>query len=164
MSQLSHQQDPDRAFEGMEADGSSVKERISTKAAVIIPFGRLVVADDAQDSPPTVVLPTTTGEITDGHAMGISVADVSHQEGPTLGVNEYAVNDDVPALRRGRINVISETVIAAVGAQAFVRFNAGDLGAFRGDVAAGDAVALPGARFMKLTTGVNQLTVVEFFA
>ncbi len=164
MSQLSHTQDPARAFEGMEADGSTVKERISTLAAEIIPFGRLVVADDAQDSPPTVVLPSTTGEITDGHAMGVSVADVSHQEGPTLGVNQYAVEDTVPALRRGRINVISEDVVAAIGTPAFVRFAAGNLGAFRTDAAGGDAVALPGARFMKITSGVNELTVLEYFA
>ena len=164
MSQTAHTQDPAEAFEGMEADNSAVKERISGQADVIIPFGRFVSADGTQDSPHTVELPDATAKVTDGRGLGIAVADVSHQEGPTLGVNQYAVNDAVPVLRRGRIHVISEDVIAVVGAQAFVRFNAGNLGAFRGDVAGGDAVALPGARFLTVTTAINQLAVLEFFA
>lgn len=165
MSQLAHTQDPAEAFEGMEADNSAVKERLSGQAAVIIPFGRLVVADDVQDSPHTVVLPTATGQVTDGHALGVSVGDVSKQEGPTLGVNQYAVDDAVPVLRRGRIHVITEDAVTVVGTPAFVRFAAGtfpNLGAFRTDADTATAVALPGARFMTLA-GIGELSILEFF-
>ncbi|KKN75980.1 hypothetical protein LCGC14_0375370 [marine sediment metagenome] len=165
MSQLTHTQDPAEAIEGMEADNSAVKERISGLAIEVIPFGRFVTADDGQDSPVSVVLPSTTGEITDGHGMGIAVADVSHQEGPTLGVNQYAINDAVSILRRGRIHVIVEDAVTAIGTPAFVRFSADtfpDLGAFRTDVDTASAVALPGARFMTLA-GAGELCVLEFF-
>lgn len=165
MSQTAHTQDPAEAFEGMEADNSPVKERLSGQATEIIPFGRFVSADDVQDSPHTVVLPSTSGEITDGHGLGVAVADVSHQEGPTLGVNQYAIGEAVPVLRRGRIHVIVEDAVTAVGTPAFVRFASGataNLGAFRTDADTATAVAFPGARFMTLA-GIGELSILELF-
>lgn len=160
MSQLAHTQDPAVALEGMEADCSFAKERISALAAVAVNFGHGVVADDTGDAPFTAVLPTTTGEITDGHWLGVAVSDVSI-EATTAG--GYAVNDTMPVLRKGRVWVITEDAVTAIGTPAFCRFAAGSfavLGAFRTDADTATAVAVPGARFMSLA-GIGELVVLE---
>jgi len=164
MSQTAHTQDPAVAIEGMEADTSLAKERVSALAVEAIPFGHAVAVDGTAENPYTVVLPSTTGEVTDGSMLGVAVADVSIESDGGVG-SGYPIDDAVPVLRKGRVWVIAEDAVPAVGTPAFVRFAAGGggsvLGAFRTDADTASAVAWPGARFMTTTGGVNELAILE---
>jgi hypothetical protein len=164
MSQTAHTQDPAVALEGMEADTSLAKERISGLATVAIPFGHFVSAEGSAENPYAVELPDATAKVTDGRGLGVAVSDVSVESDGGAG-NGYEIDDAVPILRRGRVWVISEDAVAAVGTPAFVRFAAGGggsvLGAFRTDADTASAVGLPGARFMTTSAGAGELVVLE---
>lgn len=165
MSQTAHTQSPAVAIEGMEADCSLAKDRISGVATMEIPFGHFVSATGGGgDDPYTVELPDASAKVTDGRGLGVAIADVSIESADGTG-DGYEDDASLAIMRRGRIWVVSEDAVAAIGTPAFVRFAAGAggsvLGAFRTDADTATAVALPGARFMSTTSGTNQLALLE---
>jgi len=165
MSQLTHSQNPDAAIEGMEATTQIAKDRRSCIATEVVPFGHYVVAEESLEAPYTARLPTAAADITDGLGLGVARADTA-SEGLRSGNVGHAVDASFEALAEGDIWVVSEDIVPAIGTPAFVRHTAAAapnnvLGAFRTDADTASAVALPGARFMRTTTAINQLTILR---
>lgn len=118
-------------------------------AAEAITFGHLVVWDvsGGADSKTQCRLPSTTGEVTVA-SLGVAAKDQSRRHG-----TDYAVNEPVKVLRRGRIRVqVDQTVVR--GDPVFARFGAGGgagvgpVGSFRKDADTNGAVQLPGASYV----------------
>jgi len=163
MSQTSYQQDPNPAVEGMLADTSLDKEIRSAIADEDITFGRWV-ARTSGDETPRAVLPTTAGEIAWDVGLGIALSDVT-LEGPAAGATAlgWATDSVLRYLRHGHVWVLAEVAVA-YGDPVFVRHVAAggeELGRFRNDADAGDATQLPGAFFRRVTSGADELTIIE---
>jgi hypothetical protein len=105
--------------------------------------------------------PTTAAMITGAAALGISMWDPTYPEPP------YAQYKAFPIMRKGRILMVCETVIAK-GVHPFGRFAAGAgtvLGAIRNDVdtvsSADTAVAVPWLTVITPCTAIGGLCEVE---
>ena len=154
---------PAAAIEGQIADLNNSDLR-SYAAGVDITNGRFVVmgATDGRCK-----LPTATGQITGGTALGIAVYDpmkmVSWPAGTTV---PYPQGTTVPVLRRGPVWVKVEEAVVP-GDPVFVRFAAGAggtaLGAFRKSADTATAVQYPGAVYLD-TAGANGLARVDLNA
>jgi hypothetical protein len=131
-----------------------------------IKFGRLCVYKTASGAP-FADLPTATGEITGGTALGVSMWDPVKMQtsipGSTSGL--YAAGEPLPLVKRGRVTVRTEDSCVE-GASVFVRFTSDggsntDLGTFRSDADSGKAVALPGAvwRTTRNTAGAAEIDI-----
>ena len=161
--QLSHTIDIPVARAGNVADSSDVQDTISRLAedAAGARSGTLVVP--GTDAERQAIVPTTTGEVTNGAALGVVQYDASKEPAATAVAlaadNEFDVEQSLPILSHGRIWVLCDAnATIVVGAAAFVRFVATGvevLGAFRQDADAGDAVALPNAIFRSNHTDVD---------
>ena len=167
MSQTAYQNFPDAAFEGLRADSGAV-DIVSRLAEVIVPFGKLVVASTGQ-SEDLAKLPTATADITTkGLVHGIAIADPSKEGAAADLFGQYAVDQAIPVMRKGRIFVIAEDEVTDLDKPVFVRFaDAGgsppdaSLGSFRTDLDVADAVELPQARWRSRTVGTFQLAILE---
>lgn len=128
-----------------------------------IPFGRVCVYKTASGSP-FADLPTATGEITGGTALGISMWDPVKEQttipGGTSG--KYLAGDPIPLIRKGMVTMDCETACVE-GAAVFVRFTTAgggaDLGQVRNDADTAKAVALPGAVFRNTLSGAGKAIV-----
>lgn len=154
---------PAVAIEGqLDDSGNSGADERSYAAGVDITNGRLVVMGAADGR---CKLPTATGEITGGKALGISryraTAMVNWPAGQTV---PYPQGVTVPVVRRGPVWVKVEEAVAP-GDPVFVRFAAGAggtaLGSFRKSADTATAVQLPGAVYLD-TAGANGLARVDF--
>lgn len=126
-----------------------------------VPFGVGVVRDDrASVSATQARLPRLATDITGGGFLGVSMADTSKE----YNAGGYIDGDAVPIVHRGRVYVISESIVAEGGA-VYCRYASGSggsqLGAFRHDGDSSSAALVPNAKFGKATSDVNQLTYIE---
>ena len=113
-------------------------------------FGRCVVFKTASGTP-FADLPTATGEVTGGTALGVTLWDPAKVQSTIPGATSglYLAGEPVAIVRKGRITVRSEAACTE-GTAVFVRFTSDggsntDLGTFRSDADTAKAVALPGA-------------------
>ncbi len=129
--------------------------------ALAMPAGIFVAydaADDAVKIPALAAQVTTTG-------CGFVKKDVAteRQQGQTV---DYPAKAGVTVMRRGRMFVTTED-LSTYGGQVFVRITANgagklQLGAVRSDGDGGNAIALPGCRFIR-TLAATGLTELEYF-
>ncbi len=129
--------------------------------ALAMPAGIFVAydaADDAVKIPALAAQVTTTG-------CGFVKKDVAieRQQGQTV---DYPAKSGVTVMRRGRMFVTTED-LSTFGGQVFVRITANgagklQLGAVRSDGDSGNAIALPGCRFIR-TVAATGLTEIEYF-
>lgn len=129
------------ALAGMIADTGDTDEVSRVAQATITP-GRLVVWHTG-DADNVVRHPVSSAEVT-AQSIGIARLDVTSLNNP------YLAGDMLPALREGRIWVVTEENVTPLS-PVFVRFAAGaggtGLGAFRASADTATAVALPSCRF-----------------
>lgn len=153
---------PAVAIEGqLDDSANSGADERSYAAGVDITNGRFVVQGTADGR---CKLPTATGEITGGKALGISryraTAMTSWPAGQTV---PYPQGTTVPVVRRGPVWVKVEEAVAP-GDPVFVRFAAGAggtaLGAFRKSADTATAVQYPGAVYLD-TAAANGLARVD---
>lgn len=156
MPQLAHTINMPVARAGNVADSSDMQDTISRlveDAAGALAGTLMVPGTDAEAQ---AIVPTTTGEVTNGAALGVAVYDASKEPARTAAAlaagAEYDVEQALPILSAGRIWVLCDAAATiAVGDAAFVRFAAGAggsvLGTFREDADTATAVALPNAVF-----------------
>lgn len=162
--QLAYNNFPDQAREGFLVDTSPVRDIVSRLAEVVIPFGKFVVATIGQ-SEDLVKLPTAATDISvAGLGAGVAIADTSKEtpDGATRG--EFAIDDAVPVIRKGRIWVLAEDEVTDLDKPVFVRFVAAGLevlGSFRTDADTADAEELTKARWRSRTVGAGQLAILE---
>ncbi len=132
-------------FASTEEGTFSIRSR---RAAETITPGKFVVqAADAEECEQ----PDSTGEVTDGHVLGIALIDSQSSTLP------YAVDDTVRIAHGGEIWVDAEDAVAA-GDPVFVRFaDAGvtGLGSARSDADTADAVACPNAIWASTTAAAG---------
>lgn len=154
---------PAVAIEGQLADLNNHDTR-SYAAGVDITNGRFVVmgATDGRCK-----LPTATGQITGGTALGISIYEPTRMVNwPSSVTVPYPQGSTVPVLRRGPIWVKVEEAVAP-GDPVFVRFAAGAggtaLGSFRKSADTATAVQYPGAVYLD-TAAANGLARVDLNA
>jgi hypothetical protein len=126
-----------------------------------VPFGVGLVRDErASASGVQARLPRLAADITGGGFLGISMADTSQE----YNAGGFKDGSAVPIVHRGRVYVISESIVAEGGA-VYCRYASGaggtQLGAFRGDIDSTTAALVPNAKFGKATTAINQLTYIE---
>lgn len=164
LPQLTYPKDMALSFEGAPADGSQDSFRISaTNTAAASFFGRaclLVDTDEEQFVQPTGSAGVFLGILQHSHAI--------EQSQVVAGAAGLPVNHPGAVIRRGRVWVISETVIDDLSKGVFYRHaNAGAdpeaLGRFRDDddAASGDVTLIADARWRRVNTAIGQLTVVE---
>lgn len=151
-----------KPFEGAPYDGSFDSYRI-TASNVTGPsfFGRacLAVAGSGQ----RFVQPSGGAEPFLGvlqHSAAIEQSQVDPATGGLPAEHPGAI------VRKGRIWVVAETVINDITAGVFYRnANAGAdpeaLGRFRNDAAGGDAIEVPQARWVFVTSAVGEMAVIE---
>lgn len=160
MTQLAYSLDPDIAREGSLAHLDPGRFIVTGIASEPIAPGRLVIANGANKG---MALPLSAANITGAVLVGgISILDASVE--PTLAdLPLYDIGKAFGVLRRGRIYVRSEDVIAAPGA-VYVRFQNGSgvnpIGRFSGTTHA-DKGLLAGARWLTTTSAVDQLALLE---
>lgn len=127
--------------------------------AGIIPVGKVVIFDTtAGRHDKSVRVPSATGDITGPAAAGVSMWDPSY---PFDG-SGFKQFDTLPVMRKGRILLKCETVIAKA-VRPFVRFAAGGngVGSIRNDDDSGKAVAAPWLLTITPATVAGGLVVVE---
>lgn len=130
--------------------------------AAIIAVGKVVTMDTANGrNDKAAKAPTTAAMITGAGALGVSMWDPTYPEPP------YAQYKAFPIMRKGRLLMVCETVIAK-GVHPFVRFAAGAglvLGSIRNDVdvvsTADTAVACPWLTTITPCTTIGGLCEVE---
>lgn len=126
--------------------------------AAAIPAGVFVALDSADDS---VKVPAASGDVT-GTGCGFVKADVARARNSD-GTSTYAAKEGLTVMREGRMFVLSETATAFGGA-VYARITASggntQLGKVRDDGDSGKAIAVPGARFIRTTSGAG-LTEIE---
>lgn len=130
--------------------------------AGIVIVGKIVVMDTAAGrNDKSAKAPTTAAMITGPGALGVSMWDPTYPEPP------YAQYKAFPIIRKGRLLMACETVIAK-GVHPFGRFAAGAglvLGSIRNDVdtvsSADTAVAVPWLVTITPCTTIGGLCVVE---
>ena len=162
MSQTTVLADVPLALEGSVAYPGAGNLTISRWAKTDMPFGRFVTFKTASGAE-SCDLPTVTGDVTLGRALGIAVFDPAKEPNSALG---YKAGQMVQILRRGYIWMLTETDVAE-GSAVFVRFatvtgsgTAPAIGKVRKDADTADAVALPGA-FFRTTLAAAGLAIVE---
>ena len=129
--------------------------------ALAMPAGIFVCYDAADDA---VKIPAASGAVTTT-GCGFVKKDIAieRQQSQTA---DYPAKSGVTVMRRGRMFVTTED-LSTFGGQVFVRITANgagklQLGAVRSDADSGNAVALPGCRFIR-TVGATGLTELEYF-
>lgn len=163
--QTSYASAPDAAKLGM-LDGVGPTDKVTGYGAAVIPFGRVVAYNAAQDK---VKLPAAATDILDANSesrpvAGVVIAqlDMEEQDANVLGVAganvpAYPIGRPFGLVRKGRIWVWSEQAVSPTD-QVFVRYTAsGDnvVGNVRKDADTATAALLKGARFATITTGAG---------
>lgn len=158
--QTSYNTDQDPvAYEGQIGD-SGFTDKVSVKCAAVIPFGKLVVRDAADDSGK---LPSAETDITNAKSVqGLSLASQSVEQNPSVAAAQYPAKSVVPCLRKGRAWVKVEDAVDP-GDDVYVRYaGAGNgLGSFRGSSVTSEAAILANAKY-KTSAGINGFALVEF--
>ena len=154
---------PAVAIEGQVADLNNVDMR-SYAAGVDITNGRFVVMGAADGR---CKLPTATGQITGGTALGIAVYDPMKMPNWPAGTTvPYPQGTTVPVIRKGVVWVKVEEAVAP-GDPVFIRFASGAggtaLGSFRKSADTATAVQYPGAVYLD-TAGANGFARVDLSA
>jgi hypothetical protein len=149
-------------FEGAAADGStdSFKPSASNVAAPSF-FGRACLAvttDGEQFVQPTGSAGVFLGILMASHAIA--------QSQVVAATGELPVNHPGAVLRKGRIWVVAEDVVSDITAGVFYRHTTPGadpefLGRFRTDADTADATLVPEARWVRVTSAVGELTIVE---
>lgn len=154
--QLAHEIEMPTARAGLVADSSDVQDTISRLAEDAAGAAAGVLVVPGTDAERQAIVPTTTGEVTNGAALGVVTYDASKEPAATTAAaaadNEYDIEQALPILGQGRIWVLCDAAATiAAGGTPFVRFASGGggtkLGAFREDADTASAVALPNAVF-----------------
>lgn len=164
MPQLSYPLDMGISFEGSPYDGSQDSyARSASNAAAASFFGRACLAvatDGSQFVQPTGAAGTFIGILQHSHAI--------EQSQVVAGEAGLPVNHPGAVMRRGRIWVVSETIIDDLTKPVYYRHdNSGALpealGRFRDDddAASGDVTIIVGAVWIRVNTAVGTLAVVE---
>lgn len=160
MVQLAYSDDPSLAREGLKGygdDSSFIASRLAASGG--IPVGRLVTFDAGGDVE-IGYLPSAAADVTD-NPIGISLLDSSREQTVVTSDPLYPEGCSVPLLRRGAVWVISEDIVTAPGPVNVVFQNpVSGLGAFR-FTASADTAVLGNARFMTITSAINELVLVE---
>jgi len=143
--------------EGMIADtrNRTVETRV---VEADLPAGRFVVKGTVDKG---AILPSATGNITNGDLLGVTVFDSSKEY--VSATHEYEQYDTVPVLRKGTVWMMAEDACTE-GDAVFVRFTAGageECGRVRSDADTADAVAAPSCVFRSSTTSTDELILVE---
>lgn len=164
MSQTTYTQYAPEGLEGLKADMQSA-DILTGVANATIPFGRFVhrvAGGAADDRPPRVALPALTGDVTGQTGIGFSMRETSLTDANEAG---WLADETLPIMREGTCWVLAEDAVA-YGDPVFVRFTVGagtkTLGRVRTDADVGTAVQLPGATFRSITTGTDELALVEY--
>lgn len=160
MSQTVYNEYSDQAKNGQLADLGLV-ERISRIADEVIPYGLLVVLGASVDT--TCKLPAAAADITTvTKALGVSLVDLNKET--LAGIVQYAAQDPVGIVRKGRIWVTVEEAVTPTS-PVYVRFVAGSggsqLGSFRASADTASAALLAGAKYRSTTTGGAKLALLE---
>lgn len=160
--QTSYDLDYPIGVEGQKIEGypSAIISGIAEGGIIVV--AKVVVMDTtAGRNDKAAKHPTTAAMITGAGALGVSMWDPSYPEPP------YAQYKAFPIMRKGRILMASETVLAK-GVSPFVRFAAGAgtvLGSIRNDVdtvsSADTAVACPWLKTITPCTSAGGLCEVE---
>ena len=165
MSQTAYTENPAEGLEGLIADLRN-STLITGVADGDIPFGRFVhrvAGGAADDRPMRCDLPALTGEVTGQTGLGFATSDSTMEQ--ASGVAQWTAGVPTRIMRSGLIWMLAEDAVA-LGDPVFVRFTVGagtkTLGRVRTDVDGATAVQLPGARFMSITTGTDELALVEY--
>lgn len=161
LPQLIYPLDMALSFEGAAADGSQDSFRISaTNTAAASFFGRACLAvttDGDQFVQPTGSAGVFLGILQHSHAI--------EQGQVTAGGAGLPVNHPGAVVRRGRVWVVAETVIADTTAGVFYRHaSPGADPEFFGRLSDTDDVnttAILNARWVRVTSAVGALTIVE---
>jgi len=148
---------------GLVADIGVAQDTISRLAEDAAGAGAGLFVTAGTDAENQAVAPTATGEVTGGGALGVVMYDASKMPARTAAAmaagNEFDVEESLPIVQKGRVWVLCDaTATITANTAAFVRFvaaGAEKLGAFRQDADAGDAVALPNAKFVTSHRDVN---------
>lgn len=150
MPQTTMTANPGAALSGTFASSlDSANEVIYKRATEAIAPGRLVVV--TVDDEHTCDLPSATGEVTGGRALGVALIDRNSTS------TNYASGDWVRIAVAGEVWVDVEEAVTA-GGEAFVRFTdpgALGIGAFRSDADTADAIGLPNSKYSSTTAGAG---------
>lgn len=162
MTQLAYSIDPDVAREGSLRDLDPGRYIESAIAGEPIAPGRFVLRNASAPSNKTVLLPASAADITNSFlAGGVSVLDASVERTPNDDAL-YGQYSAFPMIRKGRIWVVSEDTIAALGG-VYVRFQNGTgvlpIGRFS-SVTHADKGLLPNARWLTTTSAPGQLALL----
>ena len=169
MAQTALKSEPDQAYEGKVQDRADRVE--SRLASELIYFGKavslLAVTDlavgGAAGGPQSVKLPAAAADIT-GLFEGVAIADPSIERlddatGQPAPYGAYPDEASVSVLRRGRVWVVTKTLIADITVGVYVRFQkAGgsppvdQLGSFEAVAGADVQVIAAGAKWRGATT------------
>ena len=139
------------------ADLSRVATTVNTTASPIL-FGR-GLAQNLTDAA-LIALPSATGFLFSGISMQSQVATPNDD-----GIAKYEDGVAVPVMTKGRIWVLAEDAITSLADSVYLRHTANGAvnvaGRFRTDADTARADQIANARWLTLTTAVNQLAVLE---
>lgn len=141
----------------IEAVDSVITTGIAEAGVILV--GKIVIMDTVTGrSNKAMRPPANTGDITGTAVAGFSMWDPTYPEPP------YAQYKLFPVMRKGRILVVSETLLGK-GIYPFVRFAAGAggtlLGSIRADADSASAVACPFITVITPALTVGGLCIVE---
>jgi hypothetical protein len=150
---------PTKAFEGMLADSRNVKVNSKTPGGTASIHAGRFVCFHAGDDDAACRVPTSTAEVENNNAMGVTILDVSRMSADGTVGNAYATNEDMPVLQDGEIWVNVEEAVTPASL-VYVRITestggAADQGKFRASADSGKAVIAYGFKFMTSTTGAG---------
>lgn len=152
--------DLEKSVEGGLGDAGH-HDLVTRYADAAIPFGRGLAAVGPDKS----ALPSAAGFVFDG----VSVMKHKAQDNSTNQA-QYDANEAISTLRKGRVWVKSETVVASVNDPVYLKFSTADaaggaVGQFRTDqqtLATVDHAALiANARWLTTTAVANELALLE---
>jgi hypothetical protein len=154
-------------------EGQKIEDVVSETVTGIaeagpIGVGKLVVLDTtAGRADKSVRAPAASGDVTGAAVVGVSLWDPTFPFQTGFGApitSVYPQYKTLPVMRKGRILLASETVIAK-GVHPFVRFAAGGggtvLGSIRADADSASAVVAPYLTIITPATAAGGLIVVE---
>lgn len=141
-----------------DADLSLVATTANVTASPIL-FGR-GLAQHLTDAD-RITLPSLTGFLFSGVSLQSQIARPNDD-----GIAKYEDGVTIPVLTKGRIWVLAEDAITSMADDVYLRHTANGAvnvpGRFRTDADTAKADQISNARWLSLTTAINQLAVLEF--